>query len=268
MMHKNISNRWLMTKAVVLPALMALAVVAFAKPKTETEEVVLQETQNDNEKLVTFKQDDPTQFNITFPEGTQREKKIFEEQTSSVVKKTEKTPNFSTKNVTIKLDGEVVDPHELTDMPASELKKVEQKFPEREINLITTTEQPSDDPKDDDKIYDIVEENAQFPGGVDACYRWLFDQIAYPEECKAKGVQGRVFVQFVVNKDGSISDAKILRSPDDKLSDEALRCVNVMPQWTPAKVKGKIVRSRYILPIMFKCKAEQPEPATSTTSKT
>ena len=173
MMHKNSSNRWLMTKAVVLPALMALAVVAFAKPKTETEEVVLQETQNNSEKLVTFKQGDPNQFNITFPKGTQREKKIFEEQTSSVVEKTEKTPNFSTENVTIKLDGEVVDPHELTDMPASELKKVEQKFPEREINLITTVEQPSADSKDDDKIYEIVEVNAGFPGGDAACYEWL-----------------------------------------------------------------------------------------------
>lgn len=252
MMHKNSSNRWLMTKAVVLPALMALAIVAFAKPKTETKEVVLQETQNDSEKLVTFKQSDPNQFNITFPEGTQREKKIFEEQTSSVVEKTEKTPNFSTENVTIKLDGEVVDPHELTDMPASELKKVEQKFPEREINLITTVEQPSADPKDDDMIYDIVEVNAGFPGGDAACYEWLAKNIHYPEDCKTQGIQGRVMVQFVINKDGSISDAKVLRSPHASLSEEALRCVNAMPKWTPAKVKGKTVRSRFNLPVSFR----------------
>ena len=143
MMHKTNSNRWMMTKAVVLPALMALAVVAFAKPKVEE---ILQETQNSSEKLVNFKQDDPNRFAITIPKGTWREKAAYDKHDSYIEEETTQTPNFTTENVTIKLNGKVVDPHNLADMPASALKKFEQKFPEREINLITESVQiPVDD---------------------------------------------------------------------------------------------------------------------------
>lgn len=262
MMHKNSSNRWLMTKGVVLPALMALAVVAFAKPKTVA---TLQDTQDSNEKLVTFKQGDPSSFAITIPKGANVERKYkwidadktSDMKNSSVQEDTEKSPYFRSEDVTVKLDGKTVEPEELVEMPASAVQKVETNLTEREINLVTTAEQPAAeqpaaDPKDDDKIYNVVDENAQFPGGDAACYKWLADHIKYPKECADKGIQGRVMVQFVINKDGSIVEAKALRSPDDKLTEEALRCVNAMPKWKPAKVKGNVVRSSFHLPIIFR----------------
>lgn len=105
---------------------------------------------------------------------------------------------------------------------------------------------------DDDRIYDVVEENAQFPGGEEACMKWLRDHIKYPSICQEQGVQGRVIVSFVVNRDGSIVDVKIMRSPDQHLSDEAERVVKAMPKWKPARQGNKSVRSRFNLPVMFR----------------
>lgn len=105
---------------------------------------------------------------------------------------------------------------------------------------------------DDDRIFDVVEENAQFPGGEEACMKWLRDHIKYPSICQDQGVQGRVIVGFVVNRDGSIVDVKVVRSPDQHLSDEAVRVVKQMPKWKPARQGNKTVRSRFNLPVMFR----------------
>lgn len=105
---------------------------------------------------------------------------------------------------------------------------------------------------DDERIFDVVEENASFPGGEDACFKWLQKNIKYPTICQEQGVQGRVMVAFVVNKDGSIVDVKVVRSPDEHLSEEALRVVKLMPKWKPARQGNKTVRSRFNLPVMFR----------------
>ncbi len=102
---------------------------------------------------------------------------------------------------------------------------------------------------DDDRILDVPEENASFPGDV---YAWLAKNIKYPSICQEQGIQGRVSVQFVINKDGSIVDAKVMRSPDENLSKEALRVVKSMPKWKPARQAGKPCRCRFVLPVMFK----------------
>lgn len=104
---------------------------------------------------------------------------------------------------------------------------------------------------DDDRIYEVVEENAQFPGGDEACMKWLTEHLKYPAICQEQGVQGRVFVSFVVNKDGSIVDVEIKRSPDNNLSKEAERVVKSMPKWKPARQGNRTVRSRFNLPVMF-----------------
>ena len=111
---------------------------------------------------------------------------------------------------------------------------------------------PGVEADDDDRIFDVVEENAQFPGGDEACMKWLQDHIKYPQICIEQSVQGRVQVGFVVNRDGSIVDVKILRSPDPNLSKEAERVVKMMPKWKPAKQGNKTVRSRFNLPVNFR----------------
>ena len=98
----------------------------------------------------------------------------------------------------------------------------------------------------------MVEENAQFPGGDQACYEWLSKNIKYPSICAEQGVQGRVILNFVVNRDGSITEVKVLRSPDPNLSKEAERVVKLMPKWKPARQGNKTVRARFTLPVMFR----------------
>ena len=102
---------------------------------------------------------------------------------------------------------------------------------------------------DDDRILDVPEESAEFPGDV---YKWLHDNIKYPPRCLEEGIQGRISVQFVVNKDGSLVDIKVIRSNNDLLSAEAERVVKAMPKWKPARQGNKPVRMRYVLPITFR----------------
>ncbi len=102
-----------------------------------------------------------------------------------------------------------------------------------------------------DKVYDLVETNAQFPGGDKECLKFINSQLKYPAKCQEMGIQGRVLVSFVVNKDGSIVDIKTLRSPDPLLTKEAERVVSLMPKWIPAMQGWKNVRSCFQMPVMF-----------------
>ena len=102
------------------------------------------------------------------------------------------------------------------------------------------------------EVFQVVEEMPEFPGGLGECMKWLGQNIKYPADAKEKGVQGRVIVQFVVEKDGTIVNAKVVRGVDPDLDAEALRVVNQSPKWKPGKQKGEAVRVKYTLPIMFK----------------
>lgn len=105
---------------------------------------------------------------------------------------------------------------------------------------------------DEDRIFDIVEDNPEFPGGMEECLKWLSEHIKYPSICQEQGVQGRVMVSFVVNKDGSIVDVKTVRSPDPYLSKEAERVVAMMPRWKPGRQRNKPVRVKFVLPVLFR----------------
>ncbi len=104
----------------------------------------------------------------------------------------------------------------------------------------------------DDKIYDVVEEPPLFPGGETALYKWLNDNLNYPRISQDNGVQGRVFVRFVVTQNGSISDASVIRSLDSYTDKEALRVVRAMPRWNPGKMNGVAVKTYFVLPITFR----------------
>ena len=105
---------------------------------------------------------------------------------------------------------------------------------------------------DSSGLFIDYEENAQFPGGDKACMKWIQEHIKYPESCCINIPQGRVVVSFIVEKDGTIDSISVKRSPDPLLSKEAIRVVSEMPKWKPARWDGKVIRSRYFLPIIFK----------------
>ena len=105
---------------------------------------------------------------------------------------------------------------------------------------------------EEQQIFQVVEEMPEFPGGMAECMKFLGKNIKYPTISQENGVQGRVIVQFVVNRDGSIVDAVVARGVDPYLDKEALRVVSMMPKWKPGKQRGKAVRVKYTLPVMFR----------------
>lgn len=106
--------------------------------------------------------------------------------------------------------------------------------------------------EEENKVFDIVEQQPLFPGGPAALMKYLSENTKYPVVAQENGVQGRVTVQFVVEKDGSISDVHVLRGVDPSLDKEAVRVVKSMPRWTPGKQNGITVRVNYRVPVLFR----------------
>lgn len=102
------------------------------------------------------------------------------------------------------------------------------------------------------EIFTVVETPPEFPGGSVALFKWINNAIKYPIVAQENGIQGRVSCAFVVNRDGSIVDAEVIRGVDPALDKEALRVINSMPKWTPGKQRGKPVRVKFTLPVTFR----------------
>ena len=102
------------------------------------------------------------------------------------------------------------------------------------------------------KVFDVVEEMPQFPGGQAALLEYLAKNIKYPVVAEENGVQGRVIVTFVVERDGSITDVRVVKSVDPSLDKEAARVVKSMPKWQPGKQNGSAVRVKYTVPVQFR----------------
>lgn len=112
--------------------------------------------------------------------------------------------------------------------------------------------EPEPQVKKEEEIFVAVEQQAEFPGGQAALMKWLSNNIRYPEAAQQNDIQGRVIVKFVVEKDGSIGAASIVKGVDKDLDREALRVVKKMPKWQPGKNNGVAVRSYFNLPVTFK----------------
>ena len=103
-----------------------------------------------------------------------------------------------------------------------------------------------------DEVFGVVEQGPQFQGGYNALMTWLYKNQIYPSDALKNGIQGRVMVSFIVEKDGTITNPKIIRSVDPLLDREAIRLILSMPRWIPGKQNGKPVRVRYSLPVTFR----------------
>ena len=102
------------------------------------------------------------------------------------------------------------------------------------------------------QVVDVPEKMAEYPGGINAMMSFLQRTLKYPKDCEKAGIEGRVVLRFVVNEDGTLTDIEPLNSPDERLTAEAKRVVSMMPKWTPAKNKGKVVKMRFTLPVTFR----------------
>ena len=101
-------------------------------------------------------------------------------------------------------------------------------------------------------VLSMVDEMPEYPGGQEALRTWLAENITYPEEAKNDSIQGIVYVTFIVDEQGKVTDSKLARGASPALDKEALRVVNAMPAWKPGKHKGKEVKVSYTVPISFK----------------
>ncbi|MDY6289589.1 MAG: energy transducer TonB [Bacteroidales bacterium] len=103
----------------------------------------------------------------------------------------------------------------------------------------------------EEEVFLVVEEDPEFPGGLDALSKFIADNIKYPQLAKENNITGRVFVSFVVEKDGRVGQVKILRDIGGGCGNEAVRVVKMMPKWKPGKQRGKAVRTQFNLPVNF-----------------
>ena len=154
------------------------------------------------------------------------------------------------KNATIKTGGnqdiQIIE----TTVDTDDQKKVEGTA----TPVIKGTVTPNDEP-----AFDVVEEMPQFPGGMQALMEFLSKTIRYPKEAFEANKQGRVIANFVIETDGSISEAKVVKSVDPSLDEEAIRVISAMPNWTPGKQSGKAVRVKYTVPINFRLDGSKPK---------
>lgn len=106
----------------------------------------------------------------------------------------------------------------------------------------------------EEEIFTVVENEPEFPGGMEALYKYLAQNIKYPQLARENGITGKVYVTFVVEKDGTIANPKILRDIGGGCGAEAIRVVKAMPKWSPGKQRGKAVRVQFNLPVNFNLK--------------
>ena len=104
----------------------------------------------------------------------------------------------------------------------------------------------------EEKVYEVVEEMPSFPGGQGAMFEFIANNIQYPIVAEENGVQGRVLVSFVIKKDGSLSNVRVVKSVDPALDKEAVRLIKSMPKWSPGKEKGQFVNVKFTVPVTFR----------------
>ena len=123
---------------------------------------------------------------------------------------------------------------------------------EAEVVIAAPVEAPEEE-EEEEVVFVVVESMPEFPGGQQALFKYLAENVKYPVIAQENGIQGRVICQFVVNKDGKIVDVEVVRSGGDpSLDKEAVRVIKSMPNWKAGKQRGKAVRVKYTLPVNFK----------------
>ena len=122
------------------------------------------------------------------------------------------------------------------------------------FSLSTVSAQKTVVSKKNQKVFDVVEQMPEFPGGMEALFKYMAENMKYPEDAKKQQVEGRVLVQFIVETDGSVSNTEVLMRVFPSLDAEAVRVINGMPKWIPGKQNGKVVRVKYTIPVSFRFK--------------
>lgn len=245
-------NRAMIVIVIVIALLFALAFLvntviktALAAPEDTTEQALVEMVTED----VTEEEPEDEPQRIEEPEQPE----VLKEELLNTVKLTE---------IAIVHDNEVKeelksqDDLKETDTAVGKVNEdrgVDDIIQAKEHKEVVVVEEKKEEVKhDEDKVFDAVEQNPQFPGGETALLKWVASHIRYPSVAQENGIQGRVTVQFVVTKTGSIGQVKVVRGKDPDLDKEAIRVVKSLPKFTPGKMNGHAVNVWYTLPITFR----------------
>lgn len=260
MMQMKQSNPWHKMKALVVVPMAALAVVAFANPHVDA---VAEQIQSESDAVVS--QAVTEMKNEMTP--TQEQPLVQVEETEENVEVVGKVVDIDGKPVigaailirgTKK--GSVTDPEGLfrmKDVPVGSwidvmyvgYKTVSMQVTKANASKLSFVMEKEN--ASNGKVFDVVEQMPQFPGGMPALMKWLQDNMKYPKEAQDAKQQGRVIVSFVVEKDGSITNVRVVKSVTPALDEEAIRVVKAMPKWNPGMQNGEPVRVNYTVPISF-----------------
>ena len=184
-------------------------------------------------------------------EKEQIERQASEEQEEIIIQtqQEELPPPPPPEQPEVTTEFEVVeDDKELT----HELGPINAEVDENTQNIeITPVKIEEEEEEEDVQIFTVVENDPEFPGGMEALYKFLRDNIKYPQLARDNNITGRVYVTFVVEKDGSIANPRVLKDIGGGCGQEAIRVVKSMPKWTPGKQRGKAVRVQFNLPVNF-----------------
>lgn len=253
MLHKN-SSRASLLKLLALVPIVGIALAMQAE--TVNDYVYTEKTQTPQKKVVK-----KGKANAQVKMGNK----------TIQVKKTEKIASGKTKEPLIMIDGKRSTKAEMDALDekridhinvlkgkaATEIYGAEGKNGVIEIKtkkpvLLDVVVKTEAQTEPDDKPFDVVEQMPSFPGGKEALMKFISENVKYPKEAEEKGLQGRVVVRYIIEKDGSISEVEIAKSVNEYLDAEAIRVVNAMPKWIPGKQKGEPVRVKFTLPITFR----------------
>lgn len=260
MMQMKQSNPWHKMKALVVVPMAALAVVAFANPHVDA---VAEQIQSESDAVVS--QAVTEMKNEMTP--TQEQPLVQVEETEENVEVVGKVVDTDSKPIigaailirgTKK--GSVTDPEGLfrmKDVPVGSwidvmyvgFKTVSMQVTKANASKLSFVMEKEN--ASNGKVFDVVEQMPQFPGGMPALMKWLQDNMKYPKEAQDAKQQGRVIVSFVVEKDGSITNVRVVKSVAPALDEEAIRVVKAMPKWNPGMQNGEPVRVNYTVPISF-----------------
>lgn len=270
MMTTKKSSPWQKAKVLVALPMAALAVVAFANPDVER---VAEQVETESQAVVEKAKADVAGVETAAEQQTAEKQEVADEQGKTVsvkgvvVQKEDGNPivgvavtvrgtkigavtdvdgKFHIDNVPV---GSWIDVF-MIDCEIGSLQVTEQNA--SNLHFVIAYDGPSSSKSPGSDAFDVVEEMPVYPGGMPAMMDFFYKNMKYPKEAFDAKQEGRVIAQFVVEKDGSITDAHIVKSVSPALDAEALRIVNAMPNWTPGRQNGKPVRVKYTVPISFK----------------
>ncbi len=232
MMLQKKSSPWRMARAIYLAPCAVLLVLLLATPQ-------LSSCKQDGGKV-----SENSENNSENPEG------ISVSASSDTLQSSVTKQQIQVKGK----DGESTTLNVLSVVGVDESSGEAKKESDDRIRTEPTQAKVADEDYEGETVYDVVEELPQFPGGMEELMKYLATKVKYPKSAQTEGIEGRVLVSFVVEKDGSITHSKVVNSASPELDAEALRVVKSMPRWTPGKEKGEVVRVKFNVPILFRLK--------------